>query len=198
MKAPHQPSQQKEYKSAYRKNYYRTHPEYRKKCKDHYLRYMADPVLREKRREQMRKYAKKIREKRPDIMRARARIRTKTPEYREWVRNNRREKMKNNPSFVIFQRVRSRIKVAISRGSKSEATAVLIGCSVVQLREYIEGLFLPGMSWANRKEWHIDHIRPCASFDLTVPEQQRACFHYTNLQPLWAEDNIRKSDKFIA
>jgi HNH endonuclease. len=54
------------------------------------------------------------------------------------------------------------------------------------------------MSWDNygRDGWHIDHIRPCASFDLTDPEQQRQCFHYTNLQPLWAADNIRKGAKW--
>jgi hypothetical protein len=53
------------------------------------------------------------------------------------------------------------------------------------------------MSWGNYglHGWHVDHIIPCASFDLTDPEQQRQCFHYTNLQPLWAEDNLRKSDK---
>jgi hypothetical protein len=53
------------------------------------------------------------------------------------------------------------------------------------------------MSWENHGEWHIDHIRPCASFsDLTQLEQQKQCCHYTNLQPLWAIDNILKSDKW--
>ena len=53
------------------------------------------------------------------------------------------------------------------------------------------------MTWKNygRNGWHIDHILPCSSFDLTDPEQRRKCFHYTNLQPLWEIDNIRKSDK---
>jgi hypothetical protein len=65
---------------------------------------------------------------------------------------------------------------------------------VEQLRQHLEAQFTDGMSWDNygRDGWHIDHIRPCASFDLTDPEQQRQCFHYTNLQPLWAADNIRK------
>jgi hypothetical protein len=54
------------------------------------------------------------------------------------------------------------------------------------------------MTWENhgRYGWHIDHIRPCASFDLADPEQQRKCFHYTNLQPLWASENMRKGDKW--
>jgi len=53
------------------------------------------------------------------------------------------------------------------------------------------------MTWSNYgKGWHIDHIKPCASFDLSNPEQQKICFHYTNLQPLWAIDNIKKGAKF--
>ena len=59
---------------------------------------------------------------------------------------------------------------------------------------HLEAQFKPGMTWDNYglKGWHVDHIRPCASFDLRDPEQQRRCFHYTNLQPLWAEENLKK------
>ena len=53
------------------------------------------------------------------------------------------------------------------------------------------------MTWDNYGEWHIDHIKPCCGFDLTDFEQQKKCFHYTNLQPLWAKDNITKNGKFI-
>ena len=52
------------------------------------------------------------------------------------------------------------------------------------------------MTWNNHGKWHIDHRRPCASFDLTKEEDIKMCFHYTNLQPLWSTDNIRKRDKF--
>ena len=85
---------------------------------------------------------------------------------------------------------------------KSGSAVRDLGCSVKCLKEHLESLFYkhPGsglkMSWDNYGEWHIDHIKPCSKFDLTIDSEQRECFHYTNLQPLWAEDNLRKSDKY--
>ena len=64
------------------------------------------------------------------------------------------------------------------------------------LRDYLSQQFEKGMTWDNQRDWHIDHRKPCASFDLTKEEEQRKCFHYTNLQPLWGSENIRKSDTF--
>ena len=52
------------------------------------------------------------------------------------------------------------------------------------------------MSWNNYGEWHVDHIKPCAKFDLSEEEQQKKCFNYKNLQPLWGEDNLKKGDKY--
>ena len=67
-----------------------------------------------------------------------------------------------------------------------------------KLKQYLEPQFKPEMNWNNHGEiWEIDHIKPCSSFDLTDTEQQKQCFHYTNLQPLWAEDNLRKGDKIL-
>lgn len=71
----------------------------------------------------------------------------------------------------------------------------LIGCSIEDLRAHIESQFQPGMTWENYGKWHVDHIRPCVSFNLLDPMQQQECFHYTNLQPLWAEDNIKKGGR---
>jgi hypothetical protein len=81
---------------------------------------------------------------------------------------------------------------------KKIKTLELVGCTVPELRQHLEAQFTEGMTWDSygRHGWHVDHIRPCASFDLTDPEQQRQCFHYTNLQPLWAVDNIRKGAKW--
>jgi hypothetical protein len=95
-----------------------------------------------------------------------------------------------------------RLRVALDRqgASKSSRTFDLVGCSLDFVMSHLEAQFLPGMGWDNWAVdgWHVDHIRPCASFDLTDPHQQRMCFHYSNLQPLWAEDNLRKGSKWQA
>lgn len=108
--------------------------------------------------------------------------------------NSRRQ---SDPGFRLRMNLRHRIWTALTGGRKAGATADLVGCTMEELRCHLERQFLPGMTWENygKHGWHIDHIRPCASFDLTDPEQQRQCFHYTNLQPLWALDNIRKGAK---
>lgn len=79
---------------------------------------------------------------------------------------------------------------------KTTATLKLCGCSLEKLKQHLEKQFTEGMSWENKGEWHVDHIRPVCSFDLTDIEQQKVCFHYTNLQPLWAIDNFRKSGTY--
>lgn len=71
-----------------------------------------------------------------------------------------------------------------------------LGCSIQTFKTHLENKFLPGMSWENKGLWHIDHIRPCASFDLSKEDELKKCFHYTNMQPLWAEDNLRKGSKY--
>ena len=96
----------------------------------------------------------------------------------------------------MLVRFRKRLARALAGAQKCATTMALLGCDKHLLKKHIEAQFLPGMSWSNRSEWHIDHKRPCKSFNLLDPAQQRVCFHYTNLQPLWAVDNIRKSAKW--
>jgi hypothetical protein len=67
-----------------------------------------------------------------------------------------------------------------------------LGCTVPELKLHLEALFQPGMSWDNYGEWHIDHIKPLAKFDLTDRDQFVQACHYTNLRPLWAEENLSK------
>lgn len=100
-------------------------------------------------------------------------------------------------NYRIKEILRKRLLGAIKGRNKSASTMKLLGCTIEELRTHLEAQFAEGMTWDNYGYygWHIDHIRPCASFDLTDPQQQLECFHYSNLQPLWAEDNIKKSDK---
>jgi hypothetical protein len=110
-----------------------------------------------------------------------------------------KNKRKNNLEFRVCSSLRSRIRAALQGNTKSLATKQLIGCTPQFLKEYIEKQFINGMTWENYgyHGWHIDHIIPCSSFDMTDPKQQKKCFHYTNLQPLWAKDNLLKSNKTI-
>ncbi len=116
-----------------------------------------------------------------------------------YARKYAKEKRQNNPAFGIKMRLYSRMNHAVKSQNirRSNRVGELIGCTIPELMEHIQKQFKPGMAWNNRHLWHIDHMRPCASFDLTDPEQQRQCFHYTNLQPLWAKDNYSKHDYYF-
>lgn len=115
---------------------------------------------------------------------------------KETSKKNHYKRIKEDVAYRLLQRCRKRLYEAIKGNVKSKRTIELIGCSVEKLMEHLEIQFAEGMSWDNYGEWHVDHIKPCAMFDFSKPEQQQECFHYTNLQPLWAEDNIRKSAKY--
>ena len=96
--------------------------------------------------------------------------------------------------------LRSRINIAIKRqlGSKCLKSMELLGCTIEQAREHLEKQFVNGMSWENHgKLWEIDHIIPVSRFDLTKPDEQKKCFHYTNLQPLDWKENRRKSNRIV-
>jgi hypothetical protein len=110
-----------------------------------------------------------------------------------------RNKIKRQTDLHYQMKIRlsDRISKAFKnvKASKHFKTKELLGCTVQEAKAYIESKWLPGMSWDNYGiyGWHIDHIKPVSSFDLTDSDQQRQCFHYTNLQPLWAKDNLIKN-----
>lgn len=108
-----------------------------------------------------------------------------------WVKNRK----KKDPQFKLLVNLRSRIRAFIK--NKSSTTKELIGCSLDELKLHIEKQFKPGMNWENwsSKGWHIDHIIPLASAK-TEEELYKLC-HYTNLQPLWAKENLSKGDRII-
>jgi len=114
-------------------------------------------------------------------------------------RNKRiKTRNKNDIHFRLRNNLGSRLRQAIKHHSKDFSTMFLIGCEIDFLMCYLQKQFLEGMTWDNHGMygWHIDHIRPCASFDLSNPEDQHKCFHYTNLQPLWAIDNLKKGSNY--
>lgn len=112
-----------------------------------------------------------------------------------YLKKYKLSRQKRDINYKLSCYLRTRIYIALKRNTKSDSTKNLLGCSVEFLKKHLEYQFKEGMGWDNYGKWHVDHIRPCASFDLSKPEEQRKCFHYTNLQPLWAKDNLFKSDK---
>lgn len=104
-------------------------------------------------------------------------------------------RVKSDPAYRILVRCRIRLyQVVCAAGArKGDRTLNLIGCSLSELRTHIEARFHVGMTWENYgKTWHVDHRTPVSAYDMRDPEQQRAAFHYTNLQPLFAADNRSK------
>jgi hypothetical protein len=107
-----------------------------------------------------------------------------------------RKKYKVDTEFAIKRKLRSRFYAALKNQNipKNKSILHLIDCDIPHLKQYIEKKFVNGMSWNNFGKWHIDHIIPCSCFNLLNIDEQKKCFHHTNLQPLWAIDNLQKSD----
>ena len=112
---------------------------------------------------------------------------------------DKRRKYSSDLSFKLAHVLRSRLNHAL-RAKKSESVLDVLGCSIEELKTYLESKFYPHpetgemMTWDNygRRGWHIDHIRPLSSFNLFDPKQMREACHYTNLQPMWASENLSK------
>lgn len=122
--------------------------------------------------------------------------------YTKWRKENRKKlneyrnnKMKTDIGFRISANLRSRLSTLLSRNKfeKSNSTLKLLGCTLEELKLYLESKFQKGMTWENYGEWHIDHIKACSKFDLSKSSEQKKCFHYSNLQPLWKVDNLKKN-----
>jgi hypothetical protein len=155
-------------------------------------------------REYQRRYYEKNKLKR---MAASTKWRKENAEQYKIVRNKWREENKakinkqyrdayhKRANIKLARTMRARIRKALKGERKYQKTMEYIGLTNVnELMQRLEAKFLPGMSWENygQNGWHVDHIIPLSSFDLTDKEQARRAFHYSNLQPLWAEDNLSK------
>ena len=130
-----------------------------------------------------------------NIERLKEKERENRPRTRIYLRHRRR----TNIQYKLATSLRNRFSSALraKRNRKTNSAISLLGCTLDELRKHLENKFVEGMSWDNYGEWEIDHILPVASFDLRDDEQQQKCFHFTNLQPLWAEDNRKKGCKIL-
>lgn len=107
------------------------------------------------------------------------------------------EKYQSDIGTKLANHLRSRLRHALKNNSKKSSMLSLLGCSILEFRAHLERQFAVGMSWENygRGGWSIDHIRPLAGVDLSCPMQLAAISHYSNLQPMWECDNIKKGAK---
>jgi len=114
------------------------------------------------------------------------------------INKNQKDREKIDILFKLKRRLRHRLYSAVKNNQKTGSAIKDLGCSIEELRNYLESKWQEGMTWENygRDGWHIDHKIPLASFDLSDSEQFAKACHYTNLQPLWAKDNLTKGDKY--
>ena len=116
-----------------------------------------------------------------------------------WRTNYVKNKRATDINWRLQHDLRTRLGHAIKHNKKVGSSVLDLGCSIEFLKQYLESKFQPGMTWENwgrasnkKLTWHIDHIKPLCSFDLSDRQQFKEACHYTNLQPLWAADNLRK------
>lgn len=160
--------------------------------------------------EQNRQYSEQWRAENPDYMKEWRKdnlehCQSYAEEYRKnnpevFERARRKQLKRTDPNYKIARNIRSRVHQALKRQRKSTRESVLkhLGCTISELKQHLENQFQSGMTWDNYSHtgWHVDHIKPLSLFDLGDEEQLKEACHYSNLQPLWAEDNIRKSNKY--
>lgn len=182
-----------------------------KKNKEYYLNNketinLRNKGWREKNIKKMKEYFKQYSIDNAERKRKVGQIYRARLEIRERTRLQRRRKVATDPLFKISRLLRKRIAAGIKyhRGEKAYKTIELLGCSIEIARKHIESQFKKGMTWENwtridfnKNTWNIDHIIPIDSFNLLNPEDQKRAFHYTNLQPLWAIDNLKKGNKIL-
>jgi hypothetical protein len=170
-------------KKEYLKQWYLKNIKWKKEYDREYRKKYYNKVRRDRYKNDY-EYRKKIREARNEY--------GKRPEQKIKRNLYLKNKLKTDHNYKLIHTIRVRIKDVLRGHSKSDSTINMLGCTIEELWKHLESKFKPGMTKENHGKWHVDHIIPCAIFDLSKPEEQIKCFHYTNLQPLWAIDNIRK------
>lgn len=168
------------------------------------------PEQRQKRLEYLRQYKKPYAEKNKDRIKELAKDyyaknsgrliqygKAYRAKHRARIHKRRYAIARATPERLVAARLRHRVYLAVrcSSARKCAKTMEIVGCSKQFLVDWIGFQFTNGMSWANAGKWHIDHIIPCAAFNLHDESQQRVAFHYTNLRPLWGAENAAKRDR---
>lgn len=164
----------------------------------------------EKVKENAKKGYKKWYKKNPEIAKKRSRKWYKTnlkkakennkkwrKENREKRNENERNRKKIDIQYKLACNLRTRLNIAIKNNQKVGSAIKDLGCSIDYFKKYFEKQFTNNMNWDNYGEWHIDHQIPLSVVDLTDREELKNVCHYTNLQPMWADENIKKSNLII-
>lgn len=169
--------------------------EWRKNNKEKYLEQCRE--YRSKNLEKMREKERELYAKRQPQIRERKNLWYELNKDKVNQRKRKwRQGKKSDPMFNLAKRLRDRIYSSFKRGKfRKTKTLDILGCDWDTARQHLESKFLDGMNWENMGLWHIDHIKPLSS--ASNEEELRALCHYTNLQPLWAQDNLRKSSKLF-
>lgn len=144
----------------------------------------------ENNKEKLKEYNKKWKNLNPNkVKKYKKKFKIKNPDY-----HNQYQKQKYKEiEYKIKSNIRSRIYNALIDESKNNSTIELLGCDIKSYKQYIESMFVEGMSWDNHGDvWEIDHIKPCTSFDLTKESNQLECFNYINTRPLFKTTEIAK------
>ena len=184
------------YNADYSKQWRLDNPDKDKESQRNRIRKPLTDEQKQRYKDVQRKWNEANREKIQRRERARKR-KPLTEQQKQRKREYERNRRATDPAFAMVTRLRTRLSHAVQSAKTKKAghTVDLLGCSPAELVAWIESQFLPGMSWGNRHLWHIDHKKPCSRFDMLDPAQQKECFHYTNLQPLWSADNRAKWDR---
>lgn len=166
--------------------------------------YNSRPDIIEKRRLYRLKYAEKLKLSKPPKVKKEKVVKVKPPvRTLEEIRAYRRAYKKHRKATDVGFRIRINLSKRLSdvlrkTHVKSASIIELLACDILFFRSHLEDKFLPTMTWDNYGTlWHIDHIIPCAKFNLADPEEQKRCFHYTNLQPLFAVTTVIDGVKYI-
>lgn len=126
----------------------------------------------------------------------RARAKQYFQEHKQERNQYTKNKYKTDINYKLSELLRNRVRKAIKSYKRPGSSVKDLGCTIQQLKEHLELQFKPGMTWDNHGQWHIDHIKPLSLFDLSDPEQFMEACHYSNLQPLWAKDNLSKGNTY--